>query len=182
VATPARLWALAPAAIIVRYNLDDPTLLGGMPPRSSPPGSAAECRELLEGWEVESGKQAKKVLADLARGKHELDKDEKRFLEKHAQEHGGRGLLAYDACSIPLVAGMSYLAGFLEEAAAWEACMTSARRTQQAFTSWEQLGREYLLGWKCLEGEQDAAMHHVFRALVLEKQGPWSIPWRTPLD
>jgi hypothetical protein len=54
-------------------------------------------------------------------------------------------------------------------------------RRGEAYRSWEQLGRHYLLGREFWNDGPDDAMHHVYRALVLEKGGPWSIPWDTAL-
>ena len=53
--------------------------------------------------------------------------------------------------------------------------MQAARVLQQRLTGWEAFGRDYLLGRAYFFGEVDRAMHHVYRALVLERDGAWSI-------
>jgi hypothetical protein len=188
--TPAQLFALAPSAILVRYNLESPLLLGGREPGEQ---AKEDARELIgDSWDIESSAGARDALKFLFETGHRADyaakrvaskisKKEAKFIKAHDVELGARGLLAWDLGRVSFVAGKSYLAGFLSEADAWKACLDAARQLQKAYTSWEQHGRHYLLGREFWSDGPDAAMHHVYRALVLEKDGPWSIPWTTAL-
>jgi hypothetical protein len=188
--TPAQRFSLAPSAILVRYNLESPLLLGGREPGEQASG---EARELLEdSWEIKSRADAAGALKFLAEEGHraeydsvrlspKISKKRARFVQQHDVELGGRSLLAWDLGRVSFVAGKSFLAGFLDEAQAWKACLEAARRLQKAYRSFEELGRQYLLGREFWNDNADEAMGHVYRALVLEKEGPWSLPWDTDL-
>jgi len=89
--------------------------------------------------------------------------------------------LAWNLASVSFVAGQGFLAGWIAEAAAWDACLTAARLLQQTLSGWDQLGTEYLRGCEHWFGEPDQALHYIHRALILERGGPWSLPWSTPL-
>jgi Protein of unknown function (DUF1266) len=190
VLSPARRWALAPSAILTRYNLDDPTLLGGVPPGDA---AATEAREMLAGgWEIVSEDTARAELAlllergaraeyDAVRASGKGTARERRFIKQHGAELGDRSLIAWDLANVSHVAGAAFLAGLLDEAAAWAWCMTAARMLQPKFSSWEAFGNDYLLGYQYWEGEDDRGPRHVYRALVLEHDGTWAIPWNTPL-
>jgi hypothetical protein len=161
VLSEARRWALATSAILVRHNLHDPALLGGM---SASPAAEAESRELLdEDWDTRSTEGAREAIDGLL-----VDVDDP-------------SELAWNLGRVAFIAGRAYLAGWLDEAAAWDACMTAARRVQASFESWDAFGEAYLEGREAWADEDDAAMRFVYRALVLEVAGPWSLPWSTPL-
>lgn len=176
-------------AIFRRFNLEDPLLLGGMPPG---PAAAAEAREVLTGWDITDEASARTEIAHVLAHGHRADYDavrttghgdrrELRFVNQHAAELGDRSLIAWDMANVTYLAGAAFLAGFLDEASAWELCMTAARTLQPKFTSWEAFGKDYLLGYAFHEADDDRGMHHVFRALVLEHEGPWKLAWNTPL-
>lgn len=176
--TVAQRWAIAPTAIMVRYNLEDCGVLGGMVPSDA---ARAEAIDNLEGWDVDDRASAREQIQELLADDRAPTKAQAHFIKQHADVLGARGLRGYQLASVSYVAGQAYLAGYLDEAAAWRACFAAARRIQRTFTSWEQLGRDYLLGDELDNGEPDAGCYHVYRALVLEHDGPWSLPWRTPL-
>jgi hypothetical protein len=191
VLSAAKRWALAPSAILTRFNLEDTSLLGGMVPGEE---ATTESRETLVDWEVTSVADARRELAHLIDTglRAELDairagtqrgtKPQQRFIAKRAAALGDRSLIAFDLARVSLVAGMAFHAGFIDEPEAWTACLTAARRLQRALPDWETFGRDYLLGWHFWQGEADRSLHHVYRALVLERDGPWSLDWNTPLD
>ncbi|MEO8702688.1 MAG: DUF1266 domain-containing protein [Kofleriaceae bacterium] len=186
----AQRWALAPCAILTRYNLDDPCVLGGMSPGDE---VAEESRELLaEHWQIRNTERARWSLARLFDRGHRAQftairttatgtRAQRRFVKQHAGELGERSLIAWDLGRVAFVAGKAHLAGYLDEAEAWTACFEAARILQRSLASWEQLGREYLLGREFFFGVADASYHHVYRALVLEREGAWTLPWATPL-
>lgn len=160
----SRRWMLAPSAIFVRCDLDDPSLLGGLPPG---PTSEATARELLAEWDIDGRDAVRLELSSLL-----------------ANDGDDLPAIAWRLGRVAVVAGRGYLAGWLDEAAAWTACATAARELQSRFDSWEAFGRAFLDGRQAAgteNEENDAAMHFVFRALVLELAGPWSLPWATPL-
>ncbi len=178
----ARRWVLAPGAILARYNLEDPGRLGGEPPGDDTRG---EARELLAGsWKIRNAAAAEQKLRFL------LDEgDRAAFAAGAARPRqrklqaalGDRGLLAWDLGRVAFVAGKAMLAGFLAEDAAWTACFDAGRKLQRAFTGWEAFGADYLLGRTWWAGDADRAMRHVYRALVLEADGPWRLPWDVDL-
>jgi hypothetical protein len=190
VASVARHWVLAPCAILARYNLEDPLLLGGAPPSDDARDAA---RELLrDDWKVRNTGAAETklrfLLAEGHRAGYAAARDggaatpkQRRFLKQHGAALGDRGLLAWDLGRVASFAGKAMLAGFIAEDAAWRACFDAGRALQRAFSSWEGFGADYLLGRTWWVGAPDRAMHHVFRALVLEPDGPWRVPWDVDL-
>jgi hypothetical protein len=186
----ARRWALAPAAIETRHDLEDPLLLGGVVPGEA---AAALAREMLESdWNVTTAREAADQLVYTAETgtREELraalagkgPRADQKLARKLAPALGERATLAWDLACVPYLAGQAYLAGLVTEAAAWRACFAAARVVQRTFTGWEPFGVELLAGRHYWSGEESTAHFHVFRALVLEREGPWRIAWDTPLD
>ncbi|MBA3503979.1 MAG: DUF1266 domain-containing protein [Myxococcota bacterium] len=153
----AQRWSIALAAIPIRFDLENPTLLGGAP-RSDEAAQAA--RELLGDWKLRDATGVhERISSLLTRAKWP----------------------AWDTGRIPLIAGKAYLAGWLDESAALDACLAAARVVQPQFTGWETYGAAYLDGRRRDRNKVSKAQHYVYRTLVLEHDGPWRLPWATPL-
>ncbi|MEJ7599756.1 MAG: DUF1266 domain-containing protein [Kofleriaceae bacterium] len=122
----ANQWALASSAILTRYFLEDPRLLGGLVPSEA---SATEARELLaDNWELASTQAVRETLAALVAGRYEPDSD--------------LGPV-WQLASAVFVAGKAFLAGLLDEAEALATGMIAARTLQAMVDSWDQLATAY---------------------------------------
>ena len=166
----ARRWALAPAAIETRHDLEDPLLLGGVVPSEA---AAADALEMLENWDVTTAREAADQLAYAVEtgtrdefraalaGKG--PRTDQKLARTLAPILGERATLAWDLACVPYVAGQAYLAGLVTEAAAWRACLTAARVVQRTFAGWEPFGVELLAGRHFWSGEESTAHFHVFR-------------------
>ncbi|MBA3540220.1 MAG: DUF1266 domain-containing protein [Deltaproteobacteria bacterium] len=176
----ARQWALGPGAILARYYLEDPLVLGGMIP--SPAATAEAIETLTDDWEITTADQVRKQLAFLIETGERDEFSPSKKQKKVYAKLGDRGLLAWDLGQVPLLAGLAYVSGLLDEAEAWRACLNAARIVQRRFVSWEAYGEDYLIGRELALEEPDESLRHVFRALVLETDGPWRLAWDVALD
>lgn len=78
-------------------------------------------------------------------------------------------------------------AGYLSEEDAWPRMMHAAQILQQTFTSWSELGENYLVGrefWSLRQTEADGSvMRSIYRKLLNDPGSPWNrIPWKLSLQ
>jgi hypothetical protein len=101
---------------------------------------------------------------------------------KYSSQLGGKGILAWDLVRYVNLCRQGYLAGLLSEPEAWERVLDMAVKLQGHFSSWKELGENYLIGrefWSSgqtrLQGE---GMRRDLVSLCTEPQSPWvTIPW-----
>jgi tetratricopeptide (TPR) repeat protein len=104
------------------------------------------------------------------------------FVRERRAELGERRLLAWDYGRLAAVAGWSCLAGYIDEAEAWEWSFRAARVVQSTYGSWEEFGRHYLLGRVFGMGEEGGA-RQACEWLLSSEQSPWrQLAWLTNLD
>lgn len=175
-----RRWTLAPGALLARYYLEEPLLLGGMVP--SPAATAEATETLTDDWEITTTGEVRTQLAFLLETGARADFTPARKYKNLHARLGDRGLFAWDLGQVSLLAGLAYLAGLLDEDEAWRACLAAARIVQRTFPSWEAYGEDYLICRELVLEEPTASLRYVFRALVLESDGPWRLGWDVALD
>lgn len=165
-----RLWALATTALLVQYNNDSHELLG-----SRPACDRAWARNALSGWwEIKNRKQAIRMLDWLwnegHRGRYQA---EDRSWRK--KSHVPIPYLAWDYCRLVWVAGVSYIAGYLTEEEAWQRIMPAARAIQSNYSSWREMGDDYLRGRRRWNGKRDPQFDAILQLLISPKN--WNSPW-----
>ena len=77
-----------------------------------------------------------------------------------------------------------YGAGYFTEKEAWEIPAPVARKLQQAFPSWKEMGESYLLGRKIWRPREETHAEAVFQLLLNpnDANSPWNaVPWDTSL-
>ncbi len=108
-----------------------------------------------------------------------------RFAHDHRAEFKNGTLEAWDMVRMSFVARASYTAGWLDEAAAWEAVLEAARRMQRSHTSWVDLSQCYLLGrryWAGGDPEQQKNFDKFGSWLEQSSKSPWhALDWTLPL-
>ncbi|HTS19366.1 MAG TPA: ankyrin repeat domain-containing protein [Verrucomicrobiae bacterium] len=177
---PSRLWALATTALLVQYNGDNHELLGSRPPADH----AWAQTGLREWWDINSRRSAIEMLDWLQRQGH---RGEYQNRERRARRNGGAPIpyLAWDYCRLIWVAGVSYIAGYITEDEAWDRIMPAARALQANYSSWREMGKDYLAGRERWNGGRDPQFAGVFELLTNRRDpnSPWNKnPWNTDLS
>ena len=105
---------------------------------------------------------------------------------KYKNELGAKSLAGWDFSRYVALCGWGYLTGYLTEEEAWQRIMPVARLLQKTFTSWEQLGRNYIIGrefwsWKQTQDRGGATLQS-FKRLTTEPDSPWvKLNWNLDL-
>lgn len=117
-----------------------------------------------------------------AEGKHQIS-----VVERHRENLGRKSLLGWDYSRYVNVVRQAYYVGYLTEKEAWELIMPAARKLQQTFESWEDLGENYIIGtefWSEAQYKQRRkTLETICENLLGNPESPWSeLPWDTKLD
>lgn len=176
----ARLWALATRALLTQYNGDSHEALG----LTTEQERVWARRDLRDWWNVGNHQQAMKTLDWLEQTGHR-----ERFQEedKRPRRKGERQTryLAWDYCRLVWVAGRSYIAGYLTEEEAWQRIMPAAREIQADYSSWREMGEDYLRGRERWHNSRDPRFDYVFQLLTNpdDTNSPWNKnEWNTDLS
>lgn len=207
-----RQWALGCAAVLTERNYDNHTLLGGCHPNAN---TAIDKKRLLsDAWGVENREDLIETLEGLDRRGHRstfemvaclvapLTEEGYRDLLKgtsdpellnrfrvarrYYSQLGPKSLCGWDYSRAICLCRWAYIAGHIEEEEAWERIMPMAIRLQEKFDSWEDLGRNYLIGrqfWS-LEKTQENGWRYedAFQRLLDMQSSPWNkYPWELRL-
>lgn len=208
--SPARQWALAVAGPLTELNGHDLALLGGRAPTAESRAdllavlerdwSAGTRPELLEtlGWLAREGHR--KAYNDACRLDvtatatlnpwetiEKVIEDKKvlgqvYFTRAHRDRIGPRSLVAWDAGRLITIAGWGVVTGLLSEDEAWAYILPMAQLAQHIYSSWDELGKHYLLGYEFWSGEWDGELARGHLSLLSNPASPWrALPWRTDL-
>jgi hypothetical protein len=205
-------WALATTAILFELNGTRHDLLGGA---VTLPENANWGRQLLsQWWGVSNRDQLLEMLSWLQFGGHRADfetlgrqvdaMNEGQFKAAEAalladpeqlhrlqivhQKHrtlGHSGILAWDLVRYIALCRWGYLAGYLSQREAWDHIMPAARRLQEAFSSWQALQNDYLVGrefWSLQQTQKNGDRYRsIFERFIQDPNSPWNMnPW--PMD
>ncbi len=97
------------------------------------------------------------------------------FVRQNRAKLGKRGILGWDLCRYIYVARMGYAMGYLTREETWQLIAKVAPVIQKNFSSWKDLGENYIAGRKFWEGENTEQMQAVME-LMLESKDP-NNPW-----
>ncbi|KPJ65345.1 MAG: hypothetical protein AMJ43_10970 [Coxiella sp. DG_40] len=117
--------------------------------------------------------------------KHESDQQmlqRIRVAKQYYEKLGSKSLLGWDYSRYICLCRWGYMAGYISEQEAWELIMPVARILQAAFDSWQDLGRNYIIGRSFWSYEKTIEEGHLFEdvyhRLVDMKSSPWNMyPW-----
>jgi hypothetical protein len=198
----AHQWGLAAGGILTRLHLE------GFAQLRCERGSTSR-RNLRGGWDVHNGPELAKVLHWLwteghssnclaicreVRGQCGVGVDIKArdvgaiqsFVLAHLGELETSRLLGWDLSRLVMVARWGFTAGYLNEGEAWEWIFRAARKIQDSYSSWEDFGKDFLLGfefWLCASGtSRELDLMPAYQWLVDSPTSPWRrLPWSTVL-
>lgn len=92
---------------------------------------------------------------------------------------------AWDYCRTCQLAGMFYVAGYMERQEMMELSVKAARIMQQNYRSWDELILSYIKGytrWRKEEGgnaeEEIRERNELYQKLKSIPDGPYSLPWK----
>jgi hypothetical protein len=210
--TGAKAWALACTGVLWERNHDRHDLLTG---EEVTERNISERQKLLsKWWGIESrmnlfdsvrslyGGGHRKGFAELAKSVDGLteveyrkfiqsysnDKEKARRIEivcKYQKELGSKGILGWDYCRLICLCRWGYEVGYLRENEAWGIIIPVARELQETFESWEDLGRNYLIGIEYWGGDKDSAVmcEDAYQRLLDMPSSPWNkYPWEMELN
>jgi predicted Zn-dependent protease len=103
-------------------------------------------------------------------------------VETHHQRLGSKSLVGWDFSRHINVCRWGYAAGYLSEAEAWAKIAPAARTLRHTFTSWRELGENYLIGRQFWSPEEHFRSGNLFRMafdrLLSDPHSPWNrVPW-----
>ena len=203
-------WALGTCAVLTQVNKRSHSLLGG---RLANEKTVAATKKTLEGaWGVSSRDDLLRVLTWLDQHGHRqefeaiaaltpeqldavknLHKDSAEsadriaFVRETAPALGARSLIGWDFSRYVSLCGWGVLVGYLSEDEAWARIMPAARKLQQTFTSWHELGQNYLVGrrfWSLASTDKNGSDYaNAIQWLETSPESPWKkYPWDLNLD
>jgi hypothetical protein len=200
-------WALATSAMLTPSDDYRHDLLTGLPIDG---GNREWCKSFVQRWwGVSSRADLLEVLAwlkadglrldwnDLAAYLASIGDDELRafvsqldsnmahsveMVQKYAAQLGSKSILGFDLCRYVAVCRWGCLCGYLTEDEAWDRIMPAAAKLQATFSSWNELGQNYLIGrefWSYEQTLEDGPrMQQWIEYLVASPDTPWnSNPW-----
>jgi hypothetical protein len=94
---------------------------------------------------------------------------------------------AWDYDRYVALCGWGYLAGYLSEDEAWQRIMPVARLLQKTFSSWEDLGRNHIVGREFWSWEQTQDRGSLtlqsYKKLLTDPSSPWvKLKWDLDLS
>lgn len=207
-------WALATCAILAESNSDRHGILGGC--ERTPKNIERWKKSLREWWNVHDRADLLRTLEWIENGGHRRDFDKfgayvsslsPASLEemrnkvgqrietrnkidiavRHYAQLGPKSITGWDYGRYVSLCGWGYVVGYLSEDEAWRRIMPVARTLQKTFDSWEDLGKNYLIGrqfWSHKQTDNHGdEMTRVYRKLCAEQISPWHLyPWRLDLS
>ncbi|MBX9688895.1 MAG: DUF1266 domain-containing protein, partial [Candidatus Obscuribacterales bacterium] len=208
----AQLWALACPALLTENHKHRHDILWCVSATSE--NIADEKRALKEGWGVNSREDLLKMLNWVACGGHREHFDEIALLAKdkaavqaaknkldpesaaeleeqvafareNAPKLGIKSLLGWDYCRYIALCRWGTLCGYLSQDEAWAKIMPVAQLLQNTFSSWADLGENYLIGRRFWNKGSENQMYFEadYKKLLSDPKSPWmTIPWRTNLS
>jgi hypothetical protein len=202
-------WALATAAIPKKANGMELDIMGG---GASDSDYVSALREMLKNdWEVADRASALGAIKALREEGHRQEFDlmlkdisamdgaglarlladyaqdpelQKRIRLVHAQKDAvdKKSITAWDYCRLIYLAECSYRSGYITEQEAWQEIMPAAEIIQSTFSSWREMGDNYLLGREFWSGAREPRMVVANRFLLTDPKGPWAtLAWKLPL-
>lgn len=206
-------WVLATCGILTEMNQGDHELLGARHPDQQ--NQMTQRDSLERWWGVKNRQDLLETLVWIDTGGHRQDFSETGAylttldakslstlkvkandnLEavnkidlalKYYSSFGKKSLIGWDYSRYVALCGWGYVAGYLSEQEAWEKMMPVARRLQQTFDSWEDLGNNYIVGRKFWSYRQTVRngldAEDAYKRLCANTNSPWvRLKWKLPL-
>lgn len=208
-----KMWALAATALLNEVNKKNHTTLAGM---ELTPGNINRQQQLLQAWwGIHDRQDLLEKLAWVQLSGHRVgfeklgravtmmnDQEYQTLLQESSEDIeaynaitiakayyeklGTDSLIAWDYCRYISLCRWGYAVGYLSEKEAWAKIMPAARILQSTYTSWPELGENFIIGhkyWSYAETQESLPrFQQALATLTTSTQSPWkTIPWTTSL-
>jgi TPR repeat protein len=198
-------WGVAASAMLTYVNGHDLFSLTGLPDNAV--GSKWADKILSRWWDVNSRDELLDAMQTLKEKGHRMSykailaeyrkPPEERvwptwnvgriaFVVKYGESLGDNALTGWDLARLISLARWGTARGYLTPEEAWNWIMPAAREIQNTYSSWEELGRSYLLGrefWSAKQMREDG--HEYQEALFFltrNEHSPWNLlAWNVDL-
>jgi len=205
-----RSWALAASALLTERNGERHDRLAGSDLTT---GEAERVRRLLtDWWDVTDrrglldalkwiqnaghrerfARMGEQLAILTAEQRHGLASQRQRdfrlnqmigVVEMHYARLGAKSLLGWDFSRYISICRWGYAAGYLTEDEAWARIIPAARVLRHSFTSWRELGENYLIGRQFWSPDEHVRTGHLYRQafdrLLADPASPWNrVPWQ----
>ncbi len=205
VSTEAKAWALGCAAVPTETTNERHDLLASCKIDEK---NIENDRESLEDWWGISGRLsffeqidgldkgghskafynwAEKIAYLSEQGYEKLLEDNKdkaqtlneiKVVKEYYKEIGEKYLLGWDYARYINLCRMAYVVGYITEEEAWQMIMPIAEMLQKTFDSWEDLGKNYIIGrkfWSREQTEKNGYMYEdAYQRLIDMPSSPWN--------
>jgi hypothetical protein len=106
---------------------------------------------------------------------------------KYYNNLGSKGILGWDYCRFICLCRWGYACGYLTKKEAWLLMMPIAVKLQKTFSSWEELGNNYLIGrsfWSLKYTQSEGNMYEqILKYLLTNTSSPWTqLQWNMNLE
>jgi len=207
-----RAWALAASALLTEFNHKGHDTLAGV--KITEKMKESEKASLVIWWNVHNREELLSALAWIEEGGHRqqftelgehasrmdqaefnqmvarLDPEQANSLtvaRRYYQQLSEQSLIGWDYARYISLCRWGFLVGYLSEEEAWQRIMPAASILQRSFSSWRELGENYLIGrefWSLAQTQKDGQrMRAVYVRLLNDSSSPWNrIPWSLNLE
>jgi hypothetical protein len=122
----------------------------------------------------------KELLEDNKGNEDKLNKI--KIVKEYYKELEGKNLLGWDYSRYINLCRWAYMVGYITGEEAWQMIMPVAEMLQNTFDSWEDLGRNYIIGrefWSREQTEKNGYMYEdAYQRLIDMPSSPWNkYPW-----
>jgi len=106
------------------------------------------------------------------------------ILQKYHSDFSRFQVIAFDKIRASALARWCWKAKYLSEQEMWNSIHSSNVILQKTFSSWEELGRNWLAGYEVFRaGSIDDEFNEHLNWLLNDDESPWkTLAWNTPLD
>ncbi|GEM_PF-4254844 len=195
-------WALAMSATLFEVNGERHDLLGGCEPV---PENVRICNDVLAGgWGIKNRADLLGTLEWIEQGGHRREFDTVAYAlsqpggleelrewagnnpegankiaiaQRYADDLGDKSISSWDFGRYMFLCRRGYLGGYLTEDEAWDRIIPAAHLMHDTFSSWEDLGENYLIGreyWSLQQTEAKGARYEqAHQQLLSHPESPW---------
>ena len=209
-----QLWVQATCAIVTEMNKGNHLILGGH--YKTIEANVLCAKEILDKWwNINTKEELFSTLNWLANDGHRREFNElseklstlsngdilslKKYYSKNTSilnkikivteyktKLGSKSILGWDYVRYVLLCGWGYTAGLMSKEEVWRQLMPVGQILQQTFDSWEDLGRNYIIGrryWsKTQSDRQGELVENIYNKLISDSNSPWNrINWNLNL-